>query len=645
MQGKTIEVFAIIDRLEIDNKLLVKYLWLTILFLIQYQAVAQITPNNRPSGEQTPTFDDHTHTEDTLDARFFYLDNPVRKYVFEDTLIRYFHEFDESHLLGETYLNLGYPGSPIRNLIAAPKTHSGFQLGLNRYETYRIDDHNFRFFDIEKALTTAFYTRGQTQNDGIFRGLFARNFKDRVQFAIDFHRYSNLGSYDRQQGRNTNLGAGIWYQSEDQKLQVFATFYANVYDQENNGGITTDTLFDEDLFEERVAIPVALNAAQTRDQHSVYQLKGSYRLSDLDTSATDRGLLAEYVLRFDNRLYRFSDTDPNAEYYGTLLQDDRGMRHFLKDNQIINEFNIAFNGRSDGRKFVLGLKNLIHHIEQEPRTFQLTEWRAQGKLDWTLGDRIQLKSNAEINVNRQTAGYIVNGLLSLDLQKFGMLRGALTINNRPPSLIEQNLWLSQIEIWDNDFKTAFSNHLKVQYELPLIRFKVTAGQVITSNQIFFDTEGFARQDPSVATLNYLKVYKAFRLGRMYNENKVTLQATGNSDVFRIPGWFTEHSLYYQGRIFNNVMDFKTGFDVRLNQGYYGLTYMPHLAQFALDDSFEIPFYPDLDYHLSFQVRYLRFFAMLENILQPLRKDVYIQTSRYPQPDFLFRIGLSWIFVN
>ena len=153
------------------------------------------------------------------------------------------------------------------------------------------------------------------------------------------------------------------------------------------------------------------------------------------------------------------------------------------------------------------------------------------------------------------------------------------------------------------------------------------------------------QQEGLSTLSYLSIYKAFEFGPFVSENKVVLQKASKNPVFRVPNWFLQHSLDFNNILFKSVLGLKTGFDLRINDSYFGNTYFPLVGQFGVDDQFEVPLYPALDFRASFRVRYFRAFAIFHNILQPIRNDVYIQTSRYPHPDFYFRLGISWIFIN
>ncbi len=599
------------------------------------------------SGETAGEFSDDAFENDTLDVQYYYQNTPEILRYYDDTLIRHFHEFDLSEIQKSTYLNLGYPGSPARRLIPVPHQYTGFNLGLNGYNPYLIDDHNFRFYKMKKALTDVFYTKGQTQEDGLFRARFSRNFKDNVQVSIDYNRYNNSGLYLRQLGRNTNLGVGLGYQSKNKRLLIFGTHYSNIFEQQNNGGITTDTLFAAEYGSERTDIPIYLNAAKTRDQYKSLQLNTFYKLAGKDSTSSATGLVAQYSVRSDHRKYRFSDTDLDEEsaiYYGELLTDLRGTRHYIANRRIINDFSLKV-GNAQSKQITVGLRNIINKIIQEPFTDKITEWKAYGTAQWNLGSTLAVGALGELNVNRENASFLLSGRINTNLGKAGTLIGQIDLNQRPPSLIQDRVYISQILGWEHSHKNIFVNHLRGTYSISAAKLSVTVGQVLMDNPIYFDSNSIPNQIENVVSLQYLKVYKRFDLGILSAESKLVFQTTGNQNVFQVPGWYLEQSLSFSGLLFKKVLDFQSGFDLRLNDSYDGSTYFPMIGNFGVEDRIEIPLYPALDFRVSGRVRYFRVFAKLHNILQPISDTIYYQNSRYPQQDLFFRLGVGWIFIN
>ncbi|MDH3649214.1 MAG: putative porin [Saprospiraceae bacterium] len=584
---------------------------------------------------------------DTLQVALVSMHDPSNSTPFDDTLLHHFHEFDLNQLQGTSYFGLGYPGSPVRSVIPQAHFYTGFRIGLDQFTPYRLDDQSFRFLRLKKAFTHATYTQGRSQEEGIIRALFSRDFKDGINLTLDYNRYNNLGVYTNQGLQNTNLGVGLWLQSKDEKLHLFLTHYSNVFDQNDNGGITTDSLFNSPFFDQRITIPVHLQAANTRDQERTYGLLAQYQLTGDDSLARSDGLRAQYQIRISNRRYRFFDSSPpvDNDYYMGFVTDSRGLRQFIQHRQLTNSARLQFEGRGEGQLIAVGLRNVVNQIMQEPLNDVVTEWFGDGSVSWKFGDRVELISMGEIGVNSDNASFLFSGDLQVDLGVAGSLSGRLSLNRRGATLIERKLFISQEQIWDHDFQSLTINELEATYYQPKLGIRLTAGQRLTSNPIYFSTAGIPTQLDEIVSLTYFKVVNTIRLGKVYSENKIVLQTAGNSAVFRIPKWYSEHSLYFLGPLFKKVLNLNVGFDYRMHTGYDGITYHPLVGQFINEDDFKIPFYPYIDFRVGFRVKYFRAFFMLHNVLKPLRDDVYFQTSRYPYEDLHLRVGIGWTFIN
>ena len=387
----------------------------------------------------------------------------------------------------------------------------------------------------------------------------------------------------------------------DERFELFLNHFANTYEQQNNGGITTDTVFDNELFDVRFAVPIHLEAAETRDQDRAYSLVANYKLSGPDSIQTESsGLGLQYKMQRNRRIFRYSDDSPPfSGYYGTFLTDDRGVRHFTDYRRLANEFNVNFAGKKPGQLFSAGLKNVIHRIAHEPLTDRLTEWFVQGRLDWSLKERFALRSEGQLGINKESTTYLLRALLTIDLNNAGLFEARISINQRAPSQVEQQLFISQVELWDNDFKNVLVNHLQATYRLPRINLSLEGGQVLVSNGIFFDQSAIPQQLGGTAAMTYLRARKSFKLGSFVSENKIVLQSSNEDRLFRIPDWYTEHSLYLNTSAFKRVLNFKTGIDVRLHSTYDGLIYRPFIGQFVLPTEDDIKFYPLIDYHMGF----------------------------------------------
>lgn len=584
---------------------------------------------------------------DTLDVGYYYAHDQDTTYRFRDTLMQSFHEFDLNSWAGTSYFNLGFPGSPVRSVLPSGNRNVAFHLGLASSDPYRVLPENLRFYRLKKAFTNARYTRGPSQEDGVLSLQFGRDFKDGISISLDYRRYLNSGFYRNQSLRNTNVAIGLRYQSKSRRFAHTMIYSANRFGQNENGGITTDTSTVGEFETVRENIPVSTVTGSRSDDEYGINLQTTYALLGDSANTSGSGVRLGHDFSYQTRRYLFIDDEvADSSYYKIFNTDDRGLRSDLDHRQIQNQlFARLAVGKNASGVLKLGIKNISHRVMQGGATESFLNWIAFGDTHWQLTPWLNLSAQAELGVGAGSESYALKSQLFLDLGSAGKLMGKLDLSSTLPSRIAQRLIVSRASVWQNSFKNLLQNQLEISYHMAVTDLQVTAGQLLLTNGIYYNEDALPQQDLSTASLTYLKFRNRIRLGILVSENKITLQFTGNDQLFRTPSWHTENSLYLSGALFKGVLDVDTGFDLRIFAKTKGITYHPLIGQFILDEEFNLPVYPMLDFRVGFRVKYFRAFVKIENILQPLRDDLAFQTSRYPQQDLSLRIGIGWTFIN
>jgi hypothetical protein len=296
----------------------------------------------------------------------------------------------------------------------------------------------------------------------------------------------------------------------------------------------------------------------------------------------------------------------------------------------------------------VGLVHTLHFIKQEP-----LEKRTQndlfltGKLNFSPGERLRIQTYAHLGAGANAGDFRLSGELFLNFKKIGTLRLEAVNQLYEPSLIAQRLFITQREVWNNDFKKTLETSLSGTYALPSFHFSVTGQYHLVNNLVYFDTAAMPRQSGAFS-MAQLMVRKDFHFKALHLENWAGLQeATQN--VLALPRFYSKHSLYLQGHIFRNVMLTRVGLDARLITGYTPPTYFPLTGQFHLQNGQSLPFTPLLDAFLSFKVKTFRFFFKIENLLSRAYDTFYFQTAGYPLPYGFsnggLRFGISWRLVD
>ena len=212
--------------------------------------------------------------KDSLLIFYYYIENPNEEFPYQDTLLdNYFHQFDPARSRVLDHGSLGYFGSPTFPLFYQTSLQQGFEVGLHQYDLYKIKVDDLQFYNLKRPYSDFYFSQGGSQDDIQLKGKFSRNFNKNINVSIDYHRISQYGSsapvryfYQNQRARHTALAGGMAFKNDADTYQGFLAFSTNIHQQEDNGGIQSDTFFlqDDNGFSSALAIPVWLNDAETR---------------------------------------------------------------------------------------------------------------------------------------------------------------------------------------------------------------------------------------------------------------------------------------------------------------------------------------------------------------------------------------------
>ena len=583
---------------------------------------------------------------DTMPIQYFHSQNPFEFKYFKDTSITNFHQYDPA--LRTDHGHLGNLGSATHSILFRNEEVKELRMGYRQFDPYHYRAEKHPFYKLQNAFTDIAYSQGATQEDAYFKAKFARDFSDGIQLSIDYEKINHQGNYLHQKGVNTNLSIGIWYKSANRKLNTFLTFSSNVYTQEDNGGIQTDTLFNSSFSDIRTSIPVQSTTANTRFQDIEYSLVNQVNLFGANDSITNkRTAYAEHKIAFSNKFFKSiestSDTDVSETYYGSFLVDTRGLRHYVQMNSVENSLffkTYKLKDKKSVEHLFIGATLHNHKINQEPLNFNRSDLFLEGEAYKQFTRFIDLKARAHIGLLNRTGDFLLQGNLGVQTGKIGKLNASLRIQNYSPSLLESSLYISQTSVWDNAFSKTFETYLKANYFLESLQLNASFEQYLISNYIFFNAERVPHQSDQDTRVSILSFQKNFKLGSFHLDNSIAFQSI-SGDV-AIPSFYSKHALYFQGRIFRKVLLLQLGFSLKTFQSYNAPTYFPIIGSFHQQGE-AIDFYPYVNGFANFKIgKSFRAFLIMENFNNLFSNDVYFTSYYYPMFDATLRFGFRWM---
>ncbi len=639
-------------------------------------------PNGSNPSEVQDTVPQDEVELDTANVQYFYADNLGKFQPENDSLLgNYFHQYDPARKRQLDYFNLGHTASAAYPSLYQPFLRRGLDIGLHAFDIHHIKNSDIRFYQQTKAFSDVFASVS-SQSNSLINIRFARNFAHNLNFSLQFGMNSNINQRNEEgsvftrtlsdgtgqnwiyssfpRGRNTQFGLGLWKHSD--KYDGFLTATWNDNSQLDGGGITDDSIFRQKSLAQ--ALPVLINQAFTRYTKAEVSYLQYYKLNRNDSTGTKRNYLATHQITYKSALYKSSDAFSNAEptnsesaFYKDFLNDERGVRLYLKDNQIENSFNISttrarvskdsvkttVGGQNDWLE--VGIAHSFHRINWESTTRNINNVIAKGRWNFTPNDNIKVETYAHFNLLGYNLGdYRLNGELSYTLKDIGSITAKAVNQLYEPTLVQSQLYLTQRPVWNNDFKKTLETTLSGTLAIPKAHFEGSVAYTLLNNYIYFDKNYKAQQGSTPLSIVQFIVTENLKLGAFHLDNIIVFQKS-TEKFLRIPDIYSKNSLYAEGRIFRKAMLARLGFDFRYNTDWFAPSYMPLIGQFYVQETGTVKAYPALDAYFSCKVQSLRFFVKWENAVGSFSKNIYYQIFNYPIPDRQIRLGFRWQLLN
>ena len=326
-------------------------------------------------------------SRDTLnkDVFIYVVDNNTEKKLFGDSSLLNFHIYDPVRQAEYEYAHLGNLGSAHRQLVYQPLFHKGFDVGYHNFDLYKTKSADLPYYQLEKAYSDIYFSQ-TNQEKTSFRARFSKPIAQDMYIGIYYNNINNEGIYTNQVSRANTFAGTLNYQSKNQKYRSFFSFMTNTIEQKENGGgqindsrfvknliavgrpVNTSTgdarYFERDIsytqfyYLQKIPKPKAqptkedslrtlvTRPADSTNTRSLTQNRFGSNNQNVNQSSngetansTGRKFTLKHRLSLKRGTYKYVDVN-NLSYYGDFVLDDRGVRNFIRTNQIENEFSI-----------------------------------------------------------------------------------------------------------------------------------------------------------------------------------------------------------------------------------------------------------------------------------------------------------------
>lgn len=554
--------------------------------------------------------------------------------------------------------DLGTIGSPGYSMIYQVNPNPGLDFGFHSYDHVKFHPNQTLFYNVRAPFTEIYYALGPKEEE-ILTVLHTQNINSNINAGFNYQVGGTGGNYARQLSKRLSFKGFTSIDSKNKRYHLNAQAIWNQLNNDQSGGITEDSLFEDGENITKLNIPVKLGTATSSENQQVYVLNqrfdfGKFTVIQLDDSLTktefDGTLRAYHSALFERGALYFSDLPLDTGYYPAIYIDsaktDNHVHQLVLRNTIglvsldlnsvkRNKFNGGFAGiheyieynRFDKDTFVSNsmVKGFISNSK-----YARLYWRVGG--DYTMEGinmddyRMELKVTYWNRKRTQSLDY------------------CLAMQERAPSMVHYAYEGNHYR-WKNQFQKHGATTISLKYTFKKHHAQVGVKTDILEKYIYYDYQALPQQDSNRINIYSIHLVKDFNWKHFVFKSRFQYQVIPDSSVLKIPEIVTSHSAYYHNFLFKKALYMQVGLDLLFNSSYYALSYAPSTQQFYLQSEKKVGNYPYLDFFVNFKINQAKIFIKASHINQGFTGNSYYAIPHYPRNDRALIVGLSWRFFD
>ncbi len=576
-----------------------------------------------------------------------------------DTALTGFQNYDPLYKHDRFYETLGNIGQCYGTLIPFSSGYaSGFDYGTHTFDNYLFQNDSVRYYKVTKTFTELRYTQGAKKEQN-FRAVFSRNIYRSFNLGFDFHVTNAPGAYTRQQTNHSNFVLTSQYFTRNKRYGVIANLIMNRLRNYENGGITYDSIFEQNLESNRKVIPVNLAAAQNRIRETGFFMKHYFDLtrhakngkdtSQLPHKQVELGRLS-YSFEYNRQIQNFIDQQPDSGYFPPPVLDTVFTYDSLTIKKITNEIiwsNPSYKPNMQLRVLQLeaGIRQQYSEVSLHGTQYFFQQYIPVAKIIFTPLPSLKLEARGDYVFGDYNGGdFSLRVVLSTILGKPGKNAGIVSVDG--DYVLRQPGWfytqyLGNSYQWDTTWLKQGLISGGFRYSIRSIETGFNISRV--NNFAYLDTLSHPQQVQS--EFGYLRLYlNGFRdFWRFTVKAQLAYQTVQGTSVLRLPVFIGNVTLYYTQPLFNGAATLQPGLNFFYNTLYYASNYNPAIRSFYLQDQKEIGNYLYMDVFINLKIQRARFFFAYTHLNASFMGRDYYTTPNYPMQDGAFKFGVAWRF--
>ena len=645
-----------------------KYLFLIIFFLASFtkaQVIVNKTDSNMLEKKLKDTLVIDSGTKDSLKIfrptinDYQYQTQFSEKKIF-DTAMSFnktyiFSQYNNRDNFGRVqFANIGSGFNPLsyevnaeQNLSLLPTNKSYGILGIN----------DIKYYDV-KTPTATFIYHTAMKNGAALQSTYTQNIGKRFNFALDYMGLRSQGFYRNSLSANNNTLFSGHYISKSGDYELFAHYlHQNVNNQEN-GGIVNDDLFQSGDSEFRNRDRALVNLASSSSQYSYRRYYLSHQFTPFN--AEKFPFRIRHTIFNQGNKYYYNQGSLEPYWYTSAAEIVNGFPLATKkySNNFSNTLSLVF----DNERFKLdaglryqmlkfGVDQITLPTLEIPSEMKENRLGAVGNLQIKLFDKFQVNSFLEISKGNQFGNYLkTTNNIKFEPIKDYFVNAKVNFQSSYPSFnyLANASAYNNFNYFLNDAKNQSVTEIGGNVNLKWFQTQLFANYFRVDNYTYFDAAAMPRQSANSVNISQIGGDATFSYGKFHLNTRLQFQnVLTNKELLPLPSFIGRANFFFQSKAFKNAAEIQAGLKVYYFSKFATREYFPILNEYILPsaDSFSIGGQPIADVYVNMKVKRMFFFIEGQQIGTVISPNKSYTFPHYPVYDFRLNIGILWYLFN
>lgn len=569
----------------------------------------------------------------------------------DSTLVNTFF-FDRVRQYHPFIVITGNPGSAHLNLFSNHSASSVLNDGFNQFDGYLLSP--FKSLPgkaVPKRFTLIDYHIASKKEQHIMLN-HEQHISESWHAGIDFGAMSSPGDFSRQ--LNTNRNFRIWnaYESRKGTYRNYVSLTTNRVNNQDNGGITSDSIFENASSLDTRTLPIYLrNAESTLKTRNVFvkqelgliKLFSSFDSTEHYSRFGMKDLVLSHSFHYNRKSFLFESADPDSGYFTNFYIDSLQTKDTMFFGQFVNELLLTYSSGNSAFSYFFGGGVTAESAEYlyDESEFDFARWHSVVHAGFESGNySMSVKGSFLINgefedtrdIHGNVKARLVNGKLMLHL---GGSSGRYA-----HSMKDYNYHSNHFR-WNNSFEPLLRSSAYLNIFLPSANTGLTFIGFIDKNRLLYREDYLPQVYSKRVTYGKVSLFNQLKLGKFRFDSRAEGAWSGNDNVVSVPNFSLLPAIYFTDVFFKRALGFKAGVDVLYQTAYNGYGYMPATGVFYIQNEKKIGNYPLASIFVNLQIKTASLFIRIDHLNAGIGERNYYGAYGYPLQGRTLKFGVNW----